>query len=318
LPSSAVIGDDRAAPGGNVPGPVIAIRGLTKHYGSLVAVSDLTLDVHAGEVFGFLGLNGAGKTTTIRLLLDLLRPTSGRAAIFDHDCQTASLAVRAHVGYLPGELGFYNDMTGEDTLRLLAQLSGSRVNPAWQRQLETRFELAASDLPRRLREYSTGMKRKLGLVQAFQADPPLLILDEPTEGLDPLMQEAFYDLLAECRRRGRTVFLSSHILSEVERVCDRVAVLRAGRLAIVAGVGEIRGLAPRRVRVTFRSPVPYRSDLLPAPFQVVEVQPTAWQLHVRGPLGLLIETLRAHPIDDIEVHEARLEDIIMKYYRDAS
>jgi ABC-2 type transport system ATP-binding protein len=301
-----------------VPDPVIAIRGLTKHYGSLVAVSDLTLDVQAGEIFGFLGLNGAGKTTTIRLLLDLLRPTSGHAAIFDQDCHADGLAVRARVGYLPGELGFYDDMTGEDTLRLLAQLSGSRVNPAWRRQLETRFELAASDLSRRLREYSGGMKRKLGLVQAFQADPPLLILDEPTEGLDPLMQEAFYDLLAECRHRGRTVFLSSHILSEVERVCDRVAVLRAGQLALVSGVSEIRGLAPRRVRVTFRSPVPFRSDLLPAPFHVVEVQPTEWQLRVRGPLGALIEALRAYPIDDIELHEVRLEDIIMKYYRDAS
>jgi ABC-2 type transport system ATP-binding protein len=301
-----------------VPDPVIAIRGLTKHYGSLVAVSDLTLDVQAGEIFGFLGLNGAGKTTTIRLLLDLLRPTAGHAAIFDQDCHADGLAVRTRVGYLPGELGFYDDMTGEDTLRLLAQLSGSRVNPAWRRQLETRFELAASDLSRRLREYSGGMKRKLGLVQAFQTDPPLLILDEPTEGLDPLMQEAFYDLLAGSRHRGRTVFLSSHILSEVERVCDRVAVLRAGRLALVSGVSEIRGLAPRRVRVTFRSPVPFRSDWLPAPFHVVEVQPTAWQLRVRGPLGALIEALRALPIDDIEVHEARLEDMIMKYYRDES
>jgi ABC-2 type transport system ATP-binding protein len=300
-----------------VSGPVIAIRGLTKHYGRLVAVSDLTLDVHAGEVFGFLGLNGAGKTTTIRVLLDLLRPTAGRAAIFDHDCQADGLAVRAQVGYLPGELGFYNEMTGEETLRLLARLSGRTVETAWRRQLEARFELATADLPRRIREYSSGMRRKLGLIQAFQADPPLLILDEPTEGLDPLMQEAFYDLLAEVRRRGRTVFLSSHILSEVERVCDRVAVLRAGRLALVAGVSEIRGLAPRRVRVTFQSPVPFRSDLLPAAFEVVDIQPTAWQLHVRGPLGALVEALRVLPVDDIEVHEARLEDIIMKYYRDA-
>jgi ABC-2 type transport system ATP-binding protein len=300
-----------------VPGPVISIRGLAKHYGRLVAVSDLTLDVSAGEVFGFLGLNGAGKTTTIRVLLDLLRPTSGRATIFGCDCQADGLAVRAQVGYLPGELGFYSDMTGEDTLRLLARLSGRSVDPARRRSLEARFELAPGDLARKLREFSTGMKRKLGLIQAFQADPPLLILDEPTEGLDPLMQESFYDLLTETRRRGRTVFLSSHILSEVERVCDRVAVLRTGRLALVAGVDEIRQMAPRRVRVSFTAPVTFRAGILPASFEAVEIQPASWLLHVRGPLGPLLDELRAFPVADLEVHEARLEDIIMKYYRDA-
>jgi ABC-2 type transport system ATP-binding protein len=317
LPSNEVIGDDRVASVAIVPEPVISINGLAKHYGRLVAVSDLTLAVPAGGIFGFLGLNGAGKTTTIRVLLDLLRPTRGRAAIFGLDCQADGLAVRARLGYMPGELGFYQDMTGEDTLRVLARLSGTPVDPAWRRRLEARFELAQSDLPRKLREYSTGMKRKLGLIQAFQADPPLLILDEPTEGLDPLMQEAFYDLLAEVRQRGRTVFLSSHVLSEVERVCDRVAVLRAGRLALVADVDEVRQLAPRRVRVTFATAVAFQSGLLPAPFEVVDIQPASWQLQVRGPLGPLVDALRAFPVRDLEVHEARLEDIIMKYYRDA-
>lgn len=301
-----------------MPGPAISICGLAKHYGHLVAVSDLTLDVSEGEIFGFLGLNGAGKTTTIRVLLDLLRPTRGHASIFGKDCQAEGLAIRAGVGYLPGELGFYTDTTGEDILRLLARLSGRRVDPAWRRQLEARFEFAPSDLPRKLREYSSGMKRKLGLIQAFQADPPLLMLDEPTEGLDPLMQEAFYDLLAEVKGRGRTVFLSSHILSEVERVCDRVAVLRTGRLALVAGVDEIRQLAPRRVRVMFAEAVQFRRELLPAPLEIVDVQPHSWRLHARGPLGPLIEALGGLPVSDLEVHEARLEDIIMKYYRDAS
>jgi len=208
-------------------------------------------------------------------------------------------------------------MTGEDVLRLLARLSGRRLDPVWRRSLEERFEFASSDLPRRLREYSSGMKRKLGLIQAFQADPPLLILDEPTEGLDPLMQEAFYDLLAEEKRRGRTVFLSSHILSEVDRVCDRVAVLRAGRLALIAGVEEVRQLAPRRVRVVFDGPVPFRPELLPASFEAVDVQRDAWRLHARGPLGPLLEALRPYAVRDVEVHEARLEDIIMKYYREA-
>ena len=209
------------------------------------------------------------------------------------------------------------DMTGEDVLRLLARLSGRPVDPAWRRRLETTLEFAPSDLPRKLREYSSGMKRKLGLIQAFQAEPALLVLDEPTEGLDPLMQEAFYDLLAAFKARGRTVFLSSHILSEVERVCDRVGVLRAGRLALVAGVDEIRQLAPRRVRVVFGGEVPYRPGLLPPSFEVVEAQADWWRLEVRGPLGPLIDSLRPYPVRDIEVHEARLEDIIMKYYRDS-
>jgi beta-exotoxin I transport system ATP-binding protein len=317
LPWSGLIGDDQAAPGDPVSAPPISIRDLAKHYGRLVAISDLTFEVGEGEIFGFLGLNGAGKTTTIRVLLDLLRPTRGHASILGRDCQADGLSVRAQVGYLPGELGFYGDMTGDDVLRLLARLSGRRIDPAWRRSLEDRFEFASSDLPRKLREYSSGMKRKLGLIQAFQADPPLLILDEPTEGLDPLMQEAFYDLLAELKRRGRTVFLSSHILSEVERVCDRVAVLRTGRLALLDGVDEIRQLAPRRVRVVFGGSVPFRPDLLPPAFEAVDIQPDAWCLHARGPLGPLLEKLRPYAVRDIEVHEARLEDIIMKYYREA-
>src|SRR5262245_68779 len=190
---------------------VVAIRleHLGKRYGRLTALHDVSLRVEPGEVFGFLGLNGAGKTTAIRILLDLVRPTTGRALVFDRDCQTHGREVRADVGYLPGQPGFYDDMTGERTLDLLGLLSRHRVDPAWRQTILDRLELASADLRRQIREYSTGMKRKLGIVQALQADPPLLILDEPTEGLDPLMQEAFYELLAEIRGRGRTVFMSS-------------------------------------------------------------------------------------------------------------
>ena len=297
--------------------PVIALHGITKHYGRLVAVADLTLEVLAGEVFGFLGLNGAGKTTTIRVLLDLLRPTAGRASIFGRDCQSDGLAVRAGIGYQPGEFGFYHDMTGEQTLGLLARLSGRGVDTAFRRRLCDRFELGAADLRRRLREYSTGMKRKLGIIQAFQADAPLLILDEPTEGLDPLMQEAFYGLLAEVRERGRTVFLSSHVLSEVERVCDRVAVLRGGRLALVSAVDEIRRLAPRRVNVSFDADVRAAETALPAGVSVVDTQPRLWTLHARGALGPLVRVLAGLPVKDIDVREPKLEDILIRYYRDA-
>jgi ABC-2 type transport system ATP-binding protein len=295
----------------------IAIRGLTKRFGRLVAVRALTLEVEPGQVFGFLGLNGAGKTTTIRILLDLLRPTAGTAAILGHDCQTDGLAARAQVGYLPGEVGFYRDMTGRQVLDLLSRLSHLPTHAPWQRELLERLDFRNQDLDRRLREYSTGMRRKLAIVQAFQADPPVLILDEPTEGLDPIMQEAFYDLLVETRRRGRTVFFSSHVLSEVERVCDRIAVLRKGELAIAATVGEVRALAPRRVRVRFQRPVA-APDPFPASVERVHVTPTAWELRVDGPLGPLITALGGLPVDDVEVRESRLEDVIIGYYRETS
>ena len=198
--------------------PAISIRGLTKRYGPLTALNNLNLDVVQGEVFGFLGLNGAGKTTAIRLLLDLLRPTSGKAFIFGHDCWAEGLAARARVGYLPGELGLYPDLTGIEVLDFLAGFKHQPVDKRHRQELFDRLELPLSDLRRKWRQYSTGMKRKLGLIQAFQADPQLLILDEPTEGLDPLMQESFYGLLKDAKHAGKTVFMSSHVLSEVERV----------------------------------------------------------------------------------------------------
>jgi len=210
----------------------IRLESLGKRYGRVRALHDVSFEVARGEIFGFLGLNGAGKTTTIRILLDLVRPSAGHAFVFGADCRTQGLTVRSQIGYLPGELGFYGDMSGAATLDFLARLGGHAVDLEWRRLLLDRLKLSASDLDRRIREYSTGMKRKLGLVQALQAQAPLLILDEPTDGLDPLMQEAVYELLAETRRRGRTVFMSSHVLPEVERVCDRIALLRRGALEI--------------------------------------------------------------------------------------
>ena len=295
--------------------PAIATRGLTKRFGRITAVKSLDLTVEQGLVFGFLGLNGAGKTTAIRLLLDLLRPTSGRAAILGHDCRTDGLAARALVGYLPGEVGLYRDMTGRQVLDFLSRLSRLAPGAAWQRELLDRFELRDADLDRKLREYSTGMKRKLAIVQAFQADPPLLVLDEPTEGLDPLMQEALYGLLVDVRKRGRTVFLSSHILSEVERVCDRIAVLRDGELALCASVSEVRHLAPRTVRVVFREPVVAPGGGFDNLIQVTSLAAQQWMLKVRGPLGPLMTVLDGLPVADLEVREPRLEDVVIGYYR---
>lgn len=297
--------------------PAISIKGLTKRYGRLIAVNHLDLEVSRGEVFGFLGLNGAGKTTTIRILLDLLRPTSGSAAVFGHDCQTDSLKARSAVGYLPGEMGVYSDLTGHELLVFLERVGGLTVSKVHRHNLTERFELSDRDLSRKLREYSTGMKRKLGLIQAFQADPLLLILDEPTEGLDPLMQESFYELLADARNRGRTVFMSSHVLPEVERVCDRIAVLRKGNVVLLSSVEDARKLAFRRVRIAFEQDVAVPASL-PQGYEMIDAKPRSWILAVTGQLGSLPSFLVPFPVADLAVEEARLEDVLVKYYRDGA
>jgi len=295
----------------------ISIRGLTKRYGGLVAVDHLDLEVPRGEIFGFLGLNGAGKTTTIRILLDLLRPTSGNAAVFGHDCQSDGLKARSVVGYLPGEMGIYSDLTGHEFLVFLERIGGAIVSKEHRNNLTERFELSDRDLSRKLREYSTGMKRKLGLIQAFQADPLLWILDEPTEGLDPLMQESFYELLSEARNRGRTVFMSSHVLPEVERVCDRIAMLRKGEVVLLSSVEDARKLASRRVRIAFRQDVAVPASL-PQGYEMIDAKPRIWILRVTGQLGSLPSFLVAFPVADLAVEEARLEDVLVKYYRDGA
>ena len=233
--------------------------------------------------------------------------------MFGMDCQTRGLEVRATLGYLPGEPGFYGDTTGEATLDLLGALSGGTIDRRWRTALLDRFELAAADLRRPLREYSTGMKRKLGIVQAFQADPELLVLDEPTEGLDPLMQDAFYELIADVRARGRTVFMSSHVLPEVERVCDRIGLVRDGELVLVSTVRDIRRLAGRRVRVSFADAVspPAR---WPDGWEVIQVNPRDWDLRVHGALGDVAAMLAPLPIADLEVQIPHLEEILKGHY----
>jgi beta-exotoxin I transport system ATP-binding protein len=295
----------------------ISIRGLTKQYGSLRAVNNLNLEVDQGEILGFLGLNGAGKTTTIRILLDLLRPTGGQAFIFGHNCQTEGLKARSHIGYLPGEMGIYSHLTGREVLDLLAGLTSHALDKKHRHEIQERLNLPDSDLRRRLREYSTGMKRKLGLIQAFQADPLLLILDEPTEGLDPLMQESFYGLLADAKKRGRTIFMSSHVLSEVDRVCDRIAILRNGELVLLSAVDESLRLAPRRVRVLFTEDVENIPSLPPGN-EIVDSGLRLWNLKVDGALGPLLRLIAALPVKDLEIEEPKLEDVVMKYYREGA
>ncbi|HEX6601870.1 MAG TPA: ABC transporter ATP-binding protein [Solirubrobacterales bacterium] len=233
--------------------PVIETEGLTKRYGSARGIEDVTFSVEAGEVFGFLGPNGAGKTTTIRALLDLHHPTSGSARLFGLDSHRDSVAIRARLGNLPGDFGYGRQASGREALRLLARLRGIEGSGRAE-ALATRFR---ADLDRPLGELSRGNRQKVGLILATFHEPELLVLDEPTSGLDPLMQEEFLTLIAEERERGCTVFLSSHELDEVERVCDRVGIVKSGRLIAVERVAELLAKTQRRnlVEVEFAEPV---------------------------------------------------------------
>ncbi|MFF4403135.1 ABC transporter ATP-binding protein [Streptomyces sp. NPDC001262] len=295
------------------PGPAIEIRSLTKRYGRTTGVEGIDIAVAAGEVFGFLGPNGAGKTTTIRCLVGLLRPTSGSVRLLGHDPVDGHREVAPRLGYVPGELRFYPELTGARTLGLLASLQGA---PSPRRaELCERLGLTAADLARTVGEYSRGMKQKLGLVQALQHDPELVVLDEPTEGLDPLVQETFYELLAEAAAAGRTVLLSSHVLPEVQRTCGRVAIVRQGRLVTVQSVAELRRARARRVRLAFADgqgerPLPgaerwsprwtgNRAELLVPPHEVVDA--------LRGLLAL--------PVADLTVEEAGLDEAFLDLYR---
>ncbi len=292
----------------------IELEALSKYYGPVVGVEGLSLRVEPGEVFGFVGSNGAGKTTTIRMLLDLLRPSSGRARVLGFDCHTQSLEVRRRVGYLPGEMPIYPDLTGAEYLDHLARVGGSPAPHAHLQRLLERFEVSALDLRRVLREQSQGMKRKFGILQALMADAPVLILDEPTSGLDPLMIQAFCDVLNELRREGRkTVFLSSHILSEVEKTCDRVGLIRRGKLAAVAAIEQVRAELPRRVSVLFSEPV--TSAFADDPqARLVERAERRWVFEVRQPLGALLQRLQGLPLHDLEVETLGLEDYLLRLY----
>lgn len=298
--------------------PIIRTDGLTKDYGRVRGVDSLSLEVEEGEIVGFLGPNGSGKTTTIRLLLDLIRPTRGSASIGGFDCHRQSLGARRLVGYLPGEMPVYPELSGDAYLTYLGRLGANPPDTDTVLRLLNRFDIGEADRRRRLRDLSHGMKRKFGIVSALMARPKVAILDEPTSGLDPLMIEAFAETLAELKREGRsTVFLSSHVLSEVERTCDRVAVIREGRLAAVQTIEGIRAGMPRRVTVRF-----LRQEDRPLPdlpgVRVVSSDEGQWVLDVIGPTGPLVERLHGLPVADVDVQRASLEDYVLRLYSDRS
>ena len=293
----------------------IRAEGLTKYFGDVIGVEELSFEVAPGEIYGFLGANGAGKTTTIRLLLDLLRPTRGRVTVQGLDCRRQSLEARRRIGYLPGDFPVYPDLTAGGYLDYLAALDGRAVPRSYLEELLARFDVSATDLRRRLREQSHGMKQKIGIVQALMGRAPVLVLDEPTAGLDPLMVQAFREMLDILKHRGdTTVFLSSHVLTEVEATCDRVGVIRAGRMVATGTIEDLKRNAARRVTIDFREPVDHGT--LPALPGVELLHHTGrqWILSVRGPLGPVIQALAAYPIHDVSVQSFKLEDYLASYY----
>jgi ABC-2 type transport system ATP-binding protein len=284
---------------------------LTKRYGPVLALDGLTLQVPAGEVFGFLGPNGAGKSTTIRLVLGLARPSAGHASIFGVDAGDVARTHRS-IAYVPADVALWPQLTGAEILELLAR-TGSGIDAAYQAELVERFGL---DLDKPARAYSTGNRQKVALVAAFATRAPLLVLDEPTSGLDPLMEREFRRAVSQAREQGQTVFLSSHQLAEVEAVCDRVAILRAGRLIEVATVSELRRLHRTEVSVAYEGPVPELADV-PG---VAGVQDADGRLAftLTGPPGAALRTLAEADVTALTIREPSLEEMFLDYYGEAS
>ena len=289
---------------------VIRTEKLTKSYGSHRGIVDVDLEVQKGEVFGFLGPNGAGKTTTIRVLLDLIRSTSGKAYVFDIESSADPAAIHRRIGYLPGEFALYDRLTGGQTLDYFGNLRGG-VDRAYQAELIERFDL---DPSRRFREYSKGNKQKVGLVAALQNHPELLLLDEPTSGLDPLVQQTFFSLLRESVKDGGTVFLSSHILSEVERSCDRVAIIRDGRLVRVDSVDALRDLSHHQVELRFTGEPPIAEFKDLPGVSDVEIEDHQLKLRVLGPITPVVVTAARLGVTDFLSREPSLEETFLAQY----
>jgi ABC-2 type transport system ATP-binding protein len=289
---------------------VVRAEGLTKSYGRERGVVDLVFNVDAGEVFGFLGPNGAGKTTTIRLMLDLIRPSRGRIELFGIDPRR-DVKLRRRIGYLPGDLRLYDRLSGHELLTFFAGLRGL----TGLGRAPTLADRLGAELARPLHTLSKGNRQKLGLIQAFMHEPDLFVLDEPTAGLDPLVQQTFYELVAEAKAKGATVFLSSHVLPEVQHVADRVGLIRDGRLVLVASVDELRAHGRARVEVTFAT--------LPPPGVFADV-PGVSELNrsgnkvlfsLQGEADALVKAIAHHRVIALDVHEADLEDIFLSLYR---
>jgi ABC-2 type transport system ATP-binding protein len=291
--------------------PAIFAAGLTKRYGETLALDGLDLEVAPGEVFGYLGPNGAGKTTTIRLLLGLHGPTAGRAELVGLDAWSEAVRAHRHVAYVAGEPYLWPSLTGAETLALLARVRGAG-DDTYRDVLVDRFAL---DIDKKVRALSKGNRQKVQLVAAFASRADVLILDEPTSGLDPLMEVAFRDTVHEAKARGQTVFLSSHILSEVEALCDRVGILRNGRLVEQGTLAELRHLSAQTVDVTFEGPPPELPDL--PGVRVARLGDNGLRASVTGGVGPLVAALAGHPVVSLVSREPSLEEIFLHHYDDA-
>jgi len=293
----------------------LAIRteSLTKHYGEVKALIDLSLEVRMGEVFGFLGPNGSGKTTMIRTVLDLIRPTEGRAEILGMDTHEEAVEIRNHIGYVPGDLAMYPNLTGRDTLTYFANLRGG-VDWSYVDELAERLSV---DLDVKVGNYSSGNRQKVGIIQAFMNRPQVLVMDEPSTGLDPLVQREFQKMMREVAADGRCVFLSSHTLSEVQRVADRVGIIRHGRLVDVESVHDLRSKAIRRVELFFDTDIDASIFEAVAGVREAKANQTSIVLSFDGHMDQLLKTATDHyHLVDITSQEADLEEIFLTYYRD--
>lgn len=291
----------------------IHTEGLTKYYGKQLGIEDVNLDVQRGEVFGFLGPNGAGKSTLIRTILDEIRPTSGSATILGMDTHEDAVEIRRHIGYIPGDLAFYPNLTGMDTLMYFANMRGG-VDWSYVDELAERL---TSDLSRKVGDLSTGNRQKVGVIQAFMHRPDLLIMDEPTAGLDPLIQREFQKMVFEVAAEGRTVFLSSHTLSEVQRVADRVGIIRNGRLITVESVADLRSKSMREVEFVLNTQADASVFERVEGVRNVVVAGNHVEMSFGGEIGELLTTVTGqYEVADIRTTEADLEEIFLTYYHD--
>jgi|SRR5215510_6418221 len=291
---------------------IIEVENLNKSYGGKRGIADVSFDVAEGEVFGFLGPNGAGKTTTIRILMALIRADRGMAKIGGLDCWERSVDIKRFVGYVPGEPALDPNLTGGQILEYFANLRGG-VDQKYLKRLIERFDL---DTSRKFRQYSTGNKRKVVLIQAFMHKPRVLVLDEPTSGLDPLNQQEFDGMVLEAREEGRTVFLSSHVLSEVEKTCTRVGIIREGRLVQIGGVAELKDIKHYEITIHFAQPVPDEAfTSLEGVSQVEHLDNgSAIRLAMQGSADAVIKAAARYPVVSFTSYEPSLEDIFLRYY----
>ncbi|HEX4203518.1 MAG TPA: ABC transporter ATP-binding protein [Ktedonobacteraceae bacterium] len=291
--------------------PAIVIQQLRKVYGNVQALKGISLSVAHGEIFGFLGPNGAGKTTAIRCMLDFLRPTAGTIRVLGLDAQGDSHALHQRVGYLPGDVRLQGDITGRQIINYFARLQGRE--PVLLPELVARFDI---EMKRPIKNYSKGMRQKIGIALAFMCDPDVLILDEPTSGLDPLLQRTFNDLLLEEQARGKTIFMSSHIMSDIERVCQRVAVIRQGELVTVEKVETLREKAGQRVTVEFGDQVTEAEVAHLPGVSMIECINGTYHFNTNGSMDPLIKALSLHEVLRLHAEEAPLEEVFLKFYEE--